>query len=397
MNSLLELYRHLHSFPELSTHEEKTALRMAEEMEKAGLKVTQKVGGFGVVGILTNGTGPKILLRADMDALPIQEATGLAYASKVPGVMHACGHDVHMTCLVGAIHQLIKIKKAWKGTLIFIAQPCEEKGQGAENMLKDGLFTRFPKPDYALALHVDSQLPAGMIGYRSGPAFANVDSIDLIIHGRGGHGAYPHLCVDPIVMSSEIILALQTIRSREIKPYETAVITVGSIHGGTKHNIIPDQVKMEITTRSYTDEVREQILSSIQRIARQVAGAHQAPKDPEMKVRESIPSTYNDPELVERLVPVFQKTFGESQVIEKPPEMGGEDFGLYGRAGVPACLFRIGSISPLKQKPFSSLHSSEYAPEAEPTIKTGIEALVAAVKELCSVPFPKVPGLIAEP
>lgn len=379
---LENLYEHLHSHPELSGKEEKTSKRMAEELERINWKVTRNIGGYGVAAFLENGKGPTVLVRSDMDALPVTEATGLPYASKVKGVAHACGHDVHMTCLVGSARVLNQLKADWKGTLEFIAQPAEETGQGAEAMLKDGLFTRFPKPDYALALHVDSQLAVGKIGYRRGPAFANVDSVDVTIFGRGGHGAYPHLSVDPIVIASEAVLAFQTIPSRELKPYETAVVTVGSIHGGTKHNIIPDQVKLELTVRSYSDEVRGQILEAIQRMATQIARAHRAPRDPEVRTSESIPSTYNDPALVNRLIPVFQKKFGENQVVEKEPEMGGEDFGLYARAGVPACLFRIGSVSPKGARPLPSLHSSEYAPEPEPTITTGIQALLVAVTEL---------------
>ncbi len=384
------LYQHLHSNPELSLNEEKTSTRLAEELEKTGLKVTRRVGGHGVVALLENGKGPTVLVRADMDALPVTEATALPYASRVAGVTHACGHDVHMTCLVGAARVLKEIQSEWKGTVVFIAQPAEEKGQGAQAMLEDGLYTRFPKPDYALALHVDSQLPTGKIGYRSGPALANVDSVDLTIHGRGGHGAYPHLAVDPIVIGAEIVTALQTIVSRVVKPYETVVVTVGSFHGGTKHNIIPDQVKLELTVRSYTDEVRSEILEAIQRIAIQIARAHRAPKDPEVRVAESIPSTYNDPGLVERLLPVLQKAFGGENVVEKEPEMGGEDFSLYGRAGVPAFLFRVGSIPPERiaeserpgGKPLPSLHSSSYAPDPEPTIQNGVRALAACVLEL---------------
>ena len=387
---LENLYHYFHSHPELSGKEEKTSHRIAGELEALGLKVTRGVGGEGVVGLLENGKGPVILVRADMDALPLREATGLPYASQEIGVTHACGHDVHMTCLVGTAAVLTQMKNKWMGTLIFIAQPAEEKGEGAQAMLEDGLFTRFPKPDYALALHVDSQLATGTIGYRRGPAFANVDSVDLTIYGRGGHGAYPHLAVDPIVIASEIVLALQTIPSRELKPYETVVVTVGSLHGGTKHNIIPDQVKMELTIRSYAEEVRNQILEAIRRLATEIARAHRAPRDPGMEVTESIPSTYNDPELVDRLLPVFRKTFGEENVIEKEPEMGGEDFGLYGRAGVPAFLFRVGSVSPERiqesqkagGRPLPSLHSAEYAPDPEPTITSGIQAMVAAVLEL---------------
>lgn len=358
---------------------------MAEELEKIALRVTRRVGGHGVVAILENGLGPVVLLRSDMDALPLMETTGLPYASQESGVMHACGHDVHMTCLVGAARLLNQSKEKWKGTLIFIAQPAEEKGQGAQSMLEAGLYTRFPKPNFALALHVDSQLSAGALGYASGPAFANVDSVDLVISGKGGHGAYPHLCVDPIVIAAEILLAYQTIVSRELRPYETAVVTAGSIHGGTKHNIIPSEVKLEFTVRSYTEEVRSQILDSMKRIASDIARAHRAPRAPELRVTESIPSTYNDPQLVERLVPVFEKLLGGERVVRKDPEMGGEDFGLFGRAGVPAFLFRVGSV-PAGKKPWLSLHSSEYAPDLKPTVVTGIRAMTASVLELCRKP-----------
>lgn len=388
---LEDLYHSLHSRPELSGKEEKTSHRIAEELGQLGLKVTRGVGGYGVVGLLENGKGPVVLVRADMDALPVREATGLPYASQEFGVTHACGHDVHMTCLVGTASVLNQRKSQWKGTVIFIAQPAEEKGEGAQAMLEDGLFKRFPKPDYALALHVDSQLATGTVGYRRGPALANVDSVDVTIYGRGGHGAYPHLAVDPIVIASQVVLALQTIPSRELKPYETAVVTVGSIHGGTKHNIIPDEVKLELTVRSYTEEVRNQILEAIRRLATEIARAHRAPREPQMEVSESIPSTYNDPKLVDRLLPIFRKTFGEENVVEKEPEMGGEDFGLYGRAGVPAFLFRIGSVPREKihesqkigGKPLPSLHSAEYAPDPEPTITSGVQAMVSAVLELC--------------
>ena len=392
MDALLEreypgletLYRELHAEPELSLGEKKTSERMARELKAIGLEVSSGIGGFGVVGVLRNGPAPVVLVRADMDALPVTEQTGLPYASR-NGAMHACGHDVHMTCLVGAARLLNQSKEKWKGTLIFIAQPAEEKGQGAQSMLEAGLYTRFPKPNFALALHVDSQLSAGALGYASGPAFANVDSVDLVISGKGGHGAYPHLCVDPIVIAAEILLAYQTIVSRELRPYETAVVTAGSIHGGTKHNIIPSEVKLEFTVRSYTEEVRSQILDSMKRIASDIARAHRAPRAPELRVTESIPSTYNDPQLVERLVPVFEKLLGGERVVRKDPEMGGEDFGLFGRAGVPAFLFRVGSV-PAGKKPWLSLHSSEYAPDLKPTVVTGIRAMTASVLELCRKP-----------
>lgn len=386
---LESLYRGLHTGPELSLHEEKTSECMAGELGKIGLEVSRRVGGHGVVGLLRNGSGKTVLVRADMDALPLEEKTGLSYASK-NGAMHACGHDLHMTCLIGAAQRLTRVRDSWKGTVVFIAQPAEEKGEGAQAMIEDGLFTRFPKPDFALALHVDSQLPSGAIGYQSGYAFANVDSVDIVVHGRGGHGAYPHLTIDPVVIASETVLALQTLVSREIKPYEAAVVTVGSIHGGTKHNIIPGEVKLELTVRSYSDETRRYILEAIQRIATGIARAHRAPKDPEVRVTESIPSTYNDPKLVARLLPVLEKTVGKENVRRKEPEMGGEDFGLFGRAGIPAFLFRVGSVAPGKfdesrkagARPLISLHSAEYSPDLRPTLTTAVRAMTSVVLEL---------------
>jgi len=386
------LYRHLHSHPELSGKEDKTSAKVAAELEESGLEVSRGVGGTGVVAILPNGKGPTVLIRSDMDALPLTERTGLPYASREAGVTHACGHDIHMTCMVGTARLLKQKMNDWKGTTVFVAQPAEEKGQGAQAMIEAGLFTHFPRPDYALALHVDSQLATGTIGYVSGYAFANVDSVDVVIHGRGGHGAYPHLAVDPIVIAAEVVGALQTIVSRELNPHETTVVTVGSIHGGTKHNIIPDQVKMELTVRSYTEGARSQLLAAIQRITTAVARAHQAPQDPEIEVTESIPSTYNDPQLTRRLVEVFRKNFTDAHVIEKDPEMGGEDFGLFGRAGIPAFLFRVGSIDPRRfqesrrpgGKPLPSLHSAEYLPDFQATITLGVRAMTVAALDLLS-------------
>lgn len=388
--ALEALYRELHACPELSLKEEKTSARAAQELRRSDFQVTQNVGGFGVVGILENGLGKTVMVRSDSDALPIQEETGLPFASRNQGIMHACGHDFHLTALAGVAKFFSERRDLWRGRLILIAQPAEEKGSGAEAMIQDGLFKRFPKPDWALALHVDSQLPAGKIGYASGFAFANVDSVDLTVKGRGSHGAYPHLGVDPIVIASEIVLALQTIVSRELKPYEPAVVTCGSIHGGTKHNIIPDEVKLEMTVRSYGDETRAQILEAIKRISTETARAHKAPHDPEIKISESIPATYNDPDLVRRLVPVLKNALGDSNVVQKDPELGGEDFGLYSRAGVPSLMFRVGSVPEKKfaesrkpgGPPLPSLHSSRYAPDFKPTLSTALKAMTALVLEL---------------
>ncbi|HWX19452.1 MAG TPA: amidohydrolase [Candidatus Binatia bacterium] len=401
--SLFELYKEFHAHPELSFQEEQSAARLAEELRRAGYDVTPGVGKLGVVGVLHNGQGPTVLVRSDMDALPVKEQTGLPYASivttknaegiEVP-VMHACGHDVHMTCLVGVGRVLAQIKDQWRGTLVLIGQPAEEAVGGARAMLADGLFQKFPRPDFCLALHDSAELPAGTLGYVPGFAMANVDSVDIAIHGVGGHGAYPHKTRDPVVLAAQIVLDLQTIVSREVQPGEPAVVTVGSIHGGTKHNIIPDEVRLQLTIRSYTEEVRQQILSAIRRMVRGQALAAGVPEDrlPEVKLGDDFtPATYNSPELTERIVGVFKTWFGEDRVVRKKPSMGGEDFGEFGRTPekVPIFMFNVGGVEPqaFKEsertgKPLPSLHSSLWAPLPEPTIKTGVTAMSAAVLEL---------------
>ena len=401
--TLSELYKHLHAHPELSFHEEKTAARLADELKRAGCEVTTGVGGHGVVAVLKNGNGPTVLVRSDLDALPVKEETGLPYASldtakddvgkEVP-LMHACGHDVHMTSLVGVARVLAGLKDHWQGTLVLIGQPAEERGGGARKMLADGLFTRFPKPDFCVSLHDDAGLAAGTIGYTEGFAMANVDSVDITVRGVGGHGAWPHMTKDPIVLASEIVVALQTIVSREIQPGEPAVVTVGSIHGGTKHNVIPDEVNLQLTLRSYTDEVRKQTIESVKRITHGLALAAGIPEDrlPIVKLGDEFtPATYNDPELTLRLAAVFKSWLGAENVARKKPVMGGEDFSEFGRTAdkIPICQFNIGAVSPaaVKEseqtgKPLPSLHSSRFAPVPEPTIKTGITAMTAAVLEL---------------
>jgi amidohydrolase len=397
-----KLYIDLHQTPELSLHEEKTAAKLAARLKALGYDVTTGVGGTGVVAILKNGKGPTVLVRADMDALPVEERTGLPYASKVTtkddsgatvSVMHACGHDIHMTSLIGAATLLARAKDRWRGTLFLIAQPAEEKGGGARSMLKDGLFTRFPKPDFAISFHDKASMPAGKLIYTPGFAFANVDSVDMTIYGRGGHGAYPHATVDPIVIAARTILALQTIVSREENPLDPAVVTVGSIHGGAKHNIIPDEVKLLITVRSYKDEVRKRILASIERIAKAEAAAAGAPTPPKVEVTEGTPATYNDPALTKRIAGALAKAFGDSNVVEGQPTMGGEDFSEYGRAGVPALQFEVGAVEPGKfeasQKngtPLPSLHSSEFAPDRERTLRMGASSLTVAALELLGKP-----------
>jgi len=401
--ALFEIYKHFHANPELSFHEEKTAIRLADELRRSGYEVTAGVGGHGLVTVLKNGSGPTVLVRCDLDGLPVKEQTGLPYASKattkddagneVP-VMHACGHDIHMTCLVGVARVLKELKDHWQGTLILIGQPAEERGGGAQRMIADGLFTRFPKPDYCIALHDDSSLVGGAIGYTEGFAMANVDSVDITVRGVGGHGAYPHAAKDPVVLAAEIVLALQTIVSREIAPGEPAVVTVGSIHGGSKHNIIPDEVQLQLTLRSYTEEVRQQIIAAIKRITRGLAITAGVPEN-RMPIGDLngdfTPATYNDPELTRRLAGVFKNWFGPQMVVRKKPVMGGEDFSEYGRTEhkIPICMFTVGAVSEEAMresaaagKSLPSLHSPIFAPAPEPTIKTGVTAMTAAVLEL---------------
>ena len=405
--SLFELYKHLHSHPELSFQEVQSAARVAEELRKAGCEVTPGVGKHGVVGVMRNGAGPTVLLRADMDALPVKEQTGLPYASMVTAkdaqgkdvpVMHACGHDIHMTWLVGTARMLGQIKDRWSGTLIFIGQPAEETVGGAIGMLGDGLFQRFPRPDFGFALHDDAELAAGTVGYAPGYSGANVDSVDITVHGVGGHGAYPHKTKDPVVLAAQIVLALQTIASREVQPGEPVVVTVGSIHGGTRRNIIPDEVRLQLTVRSYKEEARQQTLAAIKRIARGQALAAGIPEDrlPEVRMTDEItPALYNDPKLTERLVGALTAWFGENNLIRKPPSMGGEDFSEFGRTEpkVPICMLNIGGVSPeaLKEsqrtgQPLPSLHSPLWAPVPEPTIKAGVTAMTAAALELLGKP-----------
>jgi hippurate hydrolase len=399
--SLEALYRHLHSHPELSFQEKETARRIASELREAGFQVTTGVGGHGVVAVLRNGAGPTVLWRSDLDALPVKEETGLPYASAATAtddagrqmpVMHACGHDLHMTTLVGLARGLRSLAGRWSGTAVLIGQPAEERVAGARAMLKDGLFTRFPRPDFVLGLHVKSDLPAGQIGYRAGPAFANVDSVDIAVHGRGGHGSAPHTTVDPIVIASRIVLALQTVVSREIDPVEPAVITVGSIHGGTKHNIIPDRVDLQVTVRSYGDATRRRLLQGIERNALAEAAGAGAPRQPEVRFSESTPATINDPALVGRTVAALKRALGEERVVEVQPIMGAEDFTYYGREGIPAFMFNLGTVSAQRiteshgpdGRPLPSLHSSLYAPDREVSIRGGVRAALAAVLELLS-------------
>ena len=402
--SLDTLYKDLHAHPELSLMEEKTSAKVSAELRAAGFEVTEHFGGTGVVGVLKNGPGPTLLFRTDLDALPVAEETGLPYASKTRvtslsgqevSVMQACGHDIHMTVFIGSARMLAALKDRWAGTLVFIGQPAEEIGVGARAMLTSGLYQKFPKPDFALAVHDSATLPAGTIGTVEGYIMANVDTAEITVRGVGGHGAYPHTTKDPIVLAARIVVALQTIVSRETRPIEPAVVTVGSIHGGTKANIIPNEVKLQLTLRSYSEQVRLHTIEAIKRICRGEAIAAGLPDDL-MPVVNTVgeqftPATYNDPALTRRVRGALDQWLGADNVKTIDPEMGGEDFSEFGRTTdkVPICLFRVGAVDPAKAAesqrtgvPLPSLHSSKFAPLPEPTIKTGVTAVTAAVLEL---------------
>jgi hippurate hydrolase len=400
IGDLEKLYLHLHANPEIAFQEEQTAARLAMELKTLGFEVTTKVGDTGIVGVFKNGPGPTVLVRTDMDALPITEATGVPYASKVRirdkdgrdvGVMHACGHDIHMSCWVGAARVLMKNKGKWRGTLVFIGQPAEEIGSGARRMLEDGLYTRFPRPDYCFGLHANPQMPVGTISYAEGLSMANVDSVDITVRGKGGHGSSPHLTIDPIVLAARIVLDLQTLRSREIDPQEPAVVTVGSIHGGSKHNIIPPEVHMQITVRSFKDSVRKHILEGIPRIAKAAALSARAP-EPIITLQESqfTPALYNDPELTKKTAAVFRANFGDASVVVMPPVMGGEDFSRYGKAGVPIFFWFLGTIDDARfaesrkpgALPLPSMHSDLFYPTYGPTIRHGATSMSLAVMNL---------------
>ena len=397
MPALLETYRWLHSSPEVSFEEEQTAKFVASAWGDCGFEMTTGVGGHGIVGILNNGDGPVVMLRTDLDALPVTEQTPLPFASTVTtqregggvtGVMHACGHDVHMTNLIGVASFLAQHTSIWSGTLMLVGQPAEERGAGAKAMLEDGLFRRFPKPDYAVALHVHHEIAAGTVALMPGYALANVDSVDITVKGRGGHGSAPHTTIDPVIQAAELVVALQTIVSREVKPIDPAVVTVGSIHGGTKHNIIGNDCKLQLTVRSYSEEVRRKVLAAIKRKAVAVAAGYNAP-EPDIQVSEGTPSLKNDAKLTERLREIFVDRIGADSVKEDEPSMGGEDFSRYGREGVPILMYRLGSVSQRRLDRFKkmeipppSLHSASYYPDIEPTLRTGIQTMTAAAIEL---------------
>ncbi|MDZ7628568.1 MAG: amidohydrolase [Parvularculaceae bacterium] len=422
--TVYELYKRFHQNPELSFKESQSARIMANELKALGFavttglgdawtkarakadagKVNDGVGGYGLVAVMKNGEGPVLMLRADMDALPLEEKTGLAYASTVVSVdykgqtapvMHACAHDSHMAMLIGAARRLVAMKDQWKGTLVLIGQPAEEIGLGALAMLSDGLYTKFPKPDFVLAAHTSGWDPAGVIAYTPEFALANVDSVDITVRGVGAHGSAPHMGKDPIVVGAAIIGALQTLISRETNPLDSGVVTVGSFQGGYKHNIIPDEATLKITVRSYKDDVREKLLEGIKRIARAQALSAGLPENllPIVKVESDMtPSTYNDPALTARVVKAMEESLGVERVMQRPPSMGGEDFSQFGRTAddIPTFIYWVGGVDPEmwraanegKIAPPPANHSPQFAPVAEPTLKTGVEAMTAAALEL---------------
>ena len=417
---LVALYKQLHAAPELSFKESATSALLAAELKSLGFTVTEGigdawvkeksmrdygevrpgVGGYGVVGVFENGDGPVVLVRADMDALPVPENTSFPFASSVVSetctgvespVMHACGHDMHMTVWVGTARRLIAEKDKWKGKLVMIAQPGEEIGLGAQAMLADGLYSKFPKPDFNIALHVSAGAPAGTVSYSSGFALANVDSVDIRVKGVGGHGAYPHTTVDPILIASHIVVSLQSLVSRNTNPLDSAVVTVGSIKAGAKHNIIADEAELLITVRSYEDKTRQMLLDGIKRIAEGQAAAFGAPA-PEVTIESDYtPATYNDPDLTARAMKAVSKELGEANVRAVPPVMGGEDFSQFARTEekIPGVIFWLGVVEPERYAasqtdcmPLPSPHSALFAPDYDPAIATGVDAMTSAVVEL---------------
>ena len=408
------LYEHLHAHPELSFQEAKSSAILAAELDSLGFEVTTGVGsdwvrakalrdqgvvrdgvdGHGIVGVFRNGDGPTVLVRTDTDALPVPEDTGKPYASSATGtswtgvesnIMHACGHDMHMASWVGTARRLIAEKDTWSGTLVMIAQPAEELGLGAPAMLDDGLFERFPVPDANIALHVNAAMPSGKVGYTSGYALAAVDTVDITVHGSGGHGAYPHTTKDPVVIAAHIVTALQTLVARNVNPQDPAVVTVGSIQAGAKHNIISDRAEMKLTVRTYSDEVRKILLDGIQRIANGQAATFGAPAPEVSFETDYIPSTYNDPGLSETLATAIGSAIGEDNVVPTPAVMGGEDFAHYSRTeeNIPSFIFWLGAVEPEKIASgdlLPSLHSPRFAPDAATTLETGVKAMTAAAK-----------------
>lgn len=398
------IYKDFHQNPELGFNEQRTSKRLAELVKGLGYEVTTGVGGTGVVAILRNGPGATVMLRTEMDALPVLEKTGLDFSSKatttnkagetIP-VAHACGHDVHMSAWYGTAKIMAENRNLWSGTLMLVGQPAEELVAGAAAMVKDGLFKRFPKPDYALSLHDEATLPSGQIGYHPGYFRAASDAVDITIFGQGGHGAAPHDTIDPIVLASRTVMALQTIVSREDNPIEPTVITVGSIHGGTAGNVIPDQVKLQLTVRTFSEAVRNRVHAAITRIVKGEAMSANAPKEPLIDIKRGTDAVFNDPDTTARMTAAIRKAMGAERVVEMPPKMTSEDFSVYGQAGVKAVLLHVGAVPAEKLdaaqksgRPLPGPHSPQWAPEYQPTIKAAIGAETAVLLDLLRKPQP---------
>ena len=393
-----DLYVDLHQNPELSAHETKTASKLAARLRNLDYEVTEHVGGTGVVAILRNGAGRTVMLRAELDALPVEEKTGLPYASKVHAkddagydvsVMHACGHDLHMAALVGTAAIMAHSRDTWHGTLMLVGQPAEETIGGAKGMIDDGLFTRFPKPSVGVTLHVGNDLPAGQVGITPGVYNTNADSLRITIYGKGGHGAMPHTAIDPIVIAAKTILALQTIASREVKPGEMAVVTIGYIRAGAKNNIIPDQAEMGLTVRTRNAEVRKQILAAITRITKAEALAGGAPQEPLIEHIEGTNLVYNDPAMAQRLRLPLEAALGKDNVVMTEPITGSEDYSVFIEQGVPSLYFSLGGADPQKfaeakaaGTTLPSNHSPFFAPDEELALRTGIAGEVAVLRDL---------------
>ena len=406
------LYLDLHEHPELSAHEVETAAKLAARLRSAGYDVTEHVGGTGVVAILKNGAGPIIMLRTELDALPVEEKTGLPYASKVHTkgdagrdvpVMHACGHDLHMAAILGTAEIMARSKSTWHGTLMLIGQPAEETIGGADGMIRDGLFTRFPKPNVAVALHVGNELPAGMASITPGIYNTNADSIRITIYGKGGHGSMPQMSIDPIVIAARTILSLQTIVSREVKPGEMAVVTVGYIQAGTKNNIIPDHAEMGLTVRTFKQDVRKQVLAAIERIAKAESAAAGAPREPLVDRYEGTDSVYNDPALAERLKAPLEAALGKDKVVMAEPITPSEDFSYFIAQGIPGFYFSLGGADPEKfaqaeanGSKLPSNHSPLFAPDVDPALRAGIVAEVAVLRNLLNASVEELRKLTAE-
>jgi amidohydrolase len=392
------LYVDIHQHPELSSHESQTAAKLATRLRSIGYEVTEHVGGTGVVAILKNGAGPVVMLRTELDALPVEENTGLEYASRVRTkddagrdvpVMHACGHDLHMAAIVGTAAIMARSKDSWHGTLMLIGQPAEETINGASGMVKDGLLTRFPRPDVAVALHVGNELPAGKVGIIPGIYDTNADSLRITIYGKGGHGSAPHTAIDPIVIAARTILALQTIPSREVKPGEMVVVTVGYIHAGTKNNIIPDQAELGLTLRTYKADIRKKVLAAIARITKAEAEAAGAPREPSIDRYEATDAVYNEPVLAQRLRAPLESALGKDNVVMEEPETASEDFSVFVQQGIPGFYFDLGGANTEKfaqakaaGNRLPSNHSALFAPDVDPALRTAMTAEVAVLRNL---------------